>query len=74
MPEHYDNPYLISDNGDYSIGWRLVINIHDLQHSITAGMCAYRLFKTLLRAAQLAQEVERPAVNHEVVGSSIHYD
>jgi len=37
-------------------------------------VCFTRLFKTLLPTAQLAQEAERPAVNHEVMGSSLHYD
>ena len=64
---HYHNPYPMSDNGVHSIGWRLVINIHDVQHSITARQaCFTSLFKTQLPTAALA-------VNYEVVGLRLDY-
>jgi len=53
-------------------GWLLIFMIYSTL--LPRGMCFTRLFKTLLPTAQLAQVVEQPAVNHEVVGSSLHYD
>jgi len=35
---HYPSPYLISNNGIHSIGWRLVITIHDIQHYRAASV------------------------------------
>jgi len=54
-------------------GWLLIFMIYSTL--LPRGMWAsHRLFKTLPPTVQLAQEVEPPAVNHEVVGSSLHYD
>ena len=53
-------------------GWLLIFMIYSTLLPRAWHVCFNRLFETMPPNAQLAQEVERPAVNHEVVGSSLH--